>query len=50
MAHFAYDYNPAKTVDFRSSRIENNRFFAWTGENMYRTSYATAYTDVNNPY
>jgi len=45
MAHFAYDYNPAKTVDFRQSRIENNKFFAWTGENMYRTSYATSYTN-----
>jgi len=45
MAHFAYDYNPAKTVDFRQSKIENNKFFAWTGENMYRTSYATSYTN-----
>jgi len=45
MAQFAYDCNPAKTVDYRQSQIENNRFFAWTGQNMYRTSYATAYTD-----
>jgi hypothetical protein len=45
MAHFAYDCNPAKTVDYRQSNIQNNRFFAWTGENMYRTSYATSYTN-----
>jgi len=46
MAHFAYDYNPAKTIDYRQSKITNDRFFAWTAENMYRTSYATSYTDV----
>jgi len=45
MAHFAYDCNPAKTVDYRQSNIENGRFFAWTAENMYRTSYATSYTN-----
>lgn len=45
MAQFAYDYNPAKTRDFREGQITQGRFFAWTGENMYRTSYATAYTD-----
>jgi len=45
MSHFAYDYNPAKTVDYRQSKITNDKFFAWTAENMYRTSYATSYTD-----
>jgi hypothetical protein len=45
MSQFAYDYNPAKTVDYRESKITNNRFFSWTAENMYRTSYATSYTN-----
>lgn len=45
MAQFAYNYNPAGTVDFRESKINNSQFFAWTGQNMYRTSYATSYTD-----
>lgn len=47
MSQFAYDYNPAKTVDYRQTGIQNNRFFAWTAENMYRTSYASSYTEVN---
>lgn len=46
MAQFSYNYNPAGTVDFRESKINNSQFFAWTSNNMYRTSYATAYTDV----
>jgi len=44
MAHFAYDYNPAKTQDYRQTGINSNTFHAWTQENMYRTSYATSYT------
>jgi len=44
MAHFAYDYNPAKTQDYRQAGIDSNKFHAWTHENMYRTSYGSAYS------
>jgi len=44
MSHFAYDYNPAKTQDYRQSGIEHNNFHAWTKDNMYRTSYGSSYT------
>jgi len=44
MAHFAYDYNPAKTQDYRQAGIDSNLFHAWTQNNMYRTSYGNSYT------
>ena len=46
MSQYAYDYNPAKTEDYRKSRISEDKFFDWSKENLYRSSYATSYTDV----
>lgn len=45
MSQYAYDYNPAKTEDYRKSRISEDKFFDWSKENLYRSSYATSYTD-----
>jgi len=44
MTHFAYDYNPAKTQSYLTNKITDDKFHLWSGDNMYRTSYASMYT------
>ena len=46
MAQYSYEYNPAGTKSYLNDKINQDSFHAWTKENMYRTSYATMYTDV----
>ncbi len=46
MSQYAYDYNPAKTQDFRKSAVSVDRFNDWTHNHMYRTSYGNHWTDV----
>lgn len=45
MAHFAYDYNPTKTQSYLDNKITDDKFHSWGKDNMYRTSYASMYTD-----
>ncbi|EAR94214.3 hypothetical protein TTHERM_00522810 (macronuclear) [Tetrahymena thermophila SB210] len=44
MSQYAYDFNPAKTQSLQSRPIEHNKFSAWTGDQLYRTSYGTHWT------
>ena len=46
MAQYAYNYNPTGSKPYLSNPITQDEFHSWTKENMYRTSYATMYTDV----
>jgi len=48
MSKFAYDYNPAKTQDYRLTRINEDLLHIWSKEHMYRTSYSSAYTNVKD--
>jgi hypothetical protein len=46
MSQFAY--TPIQNEDYRVNNITEKNFTSWTQENLYRTSYATSYTDVNH--
>eukprot|EP00825_Cyclidium_porcatum_P000681 TRINITY_DN1024_c0_g1_i4.p1 TRINITY_DN1024_c0_g1~~TRINITY_DN1024_c0_g1_i4.p1 ORF type:complete len:235 (+),score=36.60 TRINITY_DN1024_c0_g1_i4:290-994(+) len=46
MSQYAYDYNPAKTQDFRVNGIEIDKFNQWTRDNLYRTSYGNHWTQL----
>ncbi len=47
MSQFAYDPNPAKTVDYRTTKITEPTLHTWSKDNFYSTSYISAYTNVN---
>jgi hypothetical protein len=47
MSQFAYDPNPAKTIDYRTTKIDEEKLHIWSKDNFYRTSYISAYTNVN---
>ena len=46
MSQYSYNYNPNGTKSYLNDKINQDSLHAWTKENMYRTSYATMYTDV----
>ena len=46
MAQFRYEFNPAKTEDYRKTGLSADRFSQWTKDHMYRTSYGNHWTNV----
>jgi len=42
-----YDFKPERKSDYRQSAISADKFFDWTKDNMYKSSYNTSYCKVS---
>lgn len=41
-----YDFQPVKKTEYRREAISTDKFYDWTKQNMYRTSYINHYSTV----
>lgn len=41
-----YDFQPQKKSEYKRDAISTDKFYEWTKQNMYRTTYINHYTTV----
>lgn len=43
-----YDYQPARLSEYKSENISVDKFYSWSKDHMYQTSYGTSHNRVRH--